>query len=308
MRWFFLLVSCRACVDPELPSNHDDDDDSQKEDSQDSPVDSEDSDSPPDSGPPVFCTMEEPEPNGTLQEAMAIPMESWVCGNIDQVADADFYSLTTTEPGWITIDLQAASRGSFADMDLAITDGDRTVTVFDGYLSTDPRIVFPADVPGTYLGWVSEHDPLQSGDSYTWFMRASLSKPAIGWSREEVETNGPAQENAEPLLLEERIFGTISDSEDIDWFHITTPADATAVILDIEAYSLGSPLNTSLVIRDAEGDIVKWVTSGEIDYDLDPHAEIKTEGAQDWYLQVFNPDEKGSRFHWYTLVVTAEYQ
>lgn len=311
MRWFLLLVSCRACVEPELPSNHDQDDDSKQdtqEDTQDSPVDSDTADSPVDTEPPPFCFMDEPEPNGTLQEAMQIPMESWICGNIDQIADADFYSITTTEPGWITIDLQAASRGSFADMDLAITDGERSVVVYDAYLSTDPRISFPADTPGTYVGWVSEHDPLASGDTFTWFLRASLDKPALGWSREEVETNGPAQTNAEPIQIDERVFGTIADTEDVDWFHLTTPADATTIILDVEAYAYGSPLNTTLVVRDAEGDVVQWVASGEIDYDLDPHAEIKVEGAQDWYLQVFNPEEKGSRFHWYTLSVSAEYQ
>lgn len=307
MRWLLLfMAACRGCQ-PELPSTHNPDKDSPRQDS-DSPADTQqETDSPADTQAPLFCDLPETEPNDTLATAIQLPMEQWICGTVDHPADADFYSITTTEPGWVTLELKAASMGSSADMDLALTDASRSVVVYDSYLSTDPRITFPADTPGTYLGWMSENNPLASGENYTWYFRASISKPSIGWSREEVEPNGPTQEKAEEFTINDRVFGVIADSADIDWYHVVTPEDATAIILDVKAFELGSPLDSTLVIRDAAGKAVKTVYSGEIDYDLDPHLEMKVEGSQDWYVEIYNPSEKGSNFHWYTLSITAEY-
>lgn len=309
MKWLPLfLVACRGCT-PEIPSNNKPDpQDSSKPDSKESqPNESQPQDSPVDTAPPLFCNITEIEPNDTLSQPMILPMYDWVCGHVDHIGDADFYNLTTTEPGWVTIEVEAASHGSSADMALALSDGDRAVVVYDGYLSTDPRIVFPADTPASFDGWLSETNPLVGGDEYTWYMRASISKPAIGWSREEVEPNGPTSADAEPFTIEERVFGTLSDSDDTDWYHLVTPEGANAIIIDVEAFKLGSPLDSTVVVRDAEGKIVKWIASGEIDYDLDPHSEIKVEGVQDWTIEIFNPSQQGSRFHWYTLTIQAEY-
>lgn len=302
----WLLFACRAC-EPQLPStNNPDPEDSNKEDStEDSPNESH-SDSPIDTSPPVFCDIVETEPNGQT-EPMTLPTNKWICGKIDILADSDWFSVTTTEPGWITLQVEAASRGSSADMMLLVEDGSRSANVVDAYLSTDPRISFPVTANTTYGGYVSESNQLLYGEDYTWYLRAYIDKAPLGWSLEETEPNGPVQTDAQELPTNERVFGTISDSEDQDWYHITTPEGATALIFDVDAFEYGSPANTTLVIRDLEGDIVKWQTNGEIDYNPDPHYELKIETPHEYYLQVFNPSQEGSQFHWYTLSVMVEY-
>ena len=310
MRWLplILLVGCRGCKVALPPSNNNTKEDSETPDSPGEESTPTDDSTPPESQPPLFCDVQELEPNNTVSTPQVMPMEKWICGHIDTVADADFYSFTTTEPGWVTIEVLAAAKGSSADMVLSLTDTDRSVGVYDSYLSTDPRISFPADEPGTYVGWLSEGNPLLSGEEYAWYFRASISKPALGWSRTEVEPNGNTQDKAEEFTIDERVFAIIEDSEDTDWYHIVTPETATAIILDVDAFRYGSPMDTTMIIRDAAGTLIKRVYSGEIDYDFDPHVEIKTEGSQDWYVQIFNPAEKGSRFPWYTLSITAEYE
>jgi hypothetical protein len=302
-----LLVACRAC-EPQLPSTNNEE---QKEDTskdESPPVDSP-QDSKEDSEPAPFCDLMETEPNDTLDTPMSMPMGQWICGLVDHFADADFYSITPTEPGWITIEVDAASRGSSADMDLTVTDGDRSVIVYTSYLSTDPKISFPADTVDTYIGWVSEHSQLLYGEDYKWYLRAYVDKAPLGWSMEEVEPNGI--DTPQELPMEERVYGTISSSEDQDWYHVRTPDTASALILDIDANEYGSPMNATMVIRSAniaEQDyIIKWREVGEIDYNPDPHWEMKVEGPMDLYLQIFDTNEAASRFHWYTLSVKAEY-
>jgi hypothetical protein len=74
----------------------------------------------------------------------------------------------------------------------------------------------------------------------------------------------------------------------------------------VDAFVEGSAADLVLVLYDADGTtVLKTDYSGEIDADLDPHFDRKVTGAQDLYLLARTENDRGSRFHWYTLSITT---
>jgi len=305
-----LLLGCNGCR-PSLPSNTDDDpnpqDTSPPEDtSGDSATETADT-SPP---LPNRCDAMEVEPNNTLYEIEPLVMEEWLCGWYDKtnspLGDIDFLGFTTTEGGWLEVNQEAGSRGSSADAQFTIIDTDNSVTVLSGYLTTDPRIVIPVPDPRTFTLALGE-TTYSSGEDYNWAILASMVKAPVVWSFPETEGNDTFTA-ANEFALGETVFGTIDHAGDLDWYHVVTPADATGVRFTVEAFSHGSPLDSTLVLYDTDG-VTRLHSdyTGEVDYDPDPAFDFKQTEANDWYLLVKNATDGGSDFHWYTLTITPLY-
>lgn len=306
MTLLLILNACNACsaCRPQLPPSPDD---PPIQDTSPPPEDSGDSgdSAPPDSGPPARCDVEETEPNETLDEAQLLPMEQWACGNFQRVLDADWLTFTTAETGWIEIAVEAAARGSNANAQLQVVGADGTSTLsMDGYLSTDPRVVFPANEPGTWSVAVS--DSFRNyGENFDWFLMASIVKQPVIWSFEEIEDND-ALASAQPFVPGDTVFGRIEAAGDLDWYHVVLPEGEDTLTFDVEAFSQGSVANTKIVLYAADGTtILRTDYRGEIDYDPDPWFEQRVVGPTDWYVLVRTEDDRGSPYHWYTLHISS---
>ena len=268
-------------------------------------------DSAIDSGPPAMCELVEVEPN-TLATPQELPMETQACGHFDQAGDQDWFAFELAEEGWVRLSLDAASRGSSADvqMQVAFTEADESVLLYDSYLTADVELVFPASQVGHFLAGATETTRL-GGPGYSWFMMASVTKPPVDWQMEESEDND-ALDVATVLPMDTTVFGTISKPAngvpDEDWYHIQTPADAQYIDFTVEAFTAGSAADITLQLWDPDGSLLFTDAYGEIDYDLDPFHETKVTVAHDWYLSVTNFNAaQGSIFHWYTLTVSPIY-
>lgn len=305
------LVACNGCG-PKFPETPDDPppvDTSQPPDTgRESAVDS---------GPllPPRCDLLELEPNDVIGQAWTIPMEEWVCGEMTDTeansavpGDVDFMSFTTTQPGWVEVEVESAVRGASADMQFILLDPwGGSVTVFDGYLTTDPILRYPAEQAGTYTITLSETSYL-AGDAYDWYLMASRIKAPIAWDVDEVEPNDSSAA-AMSLTVGQRLFGRFDRTNDFDWYHVVTPADATTIRFTVEAFALGSPVDPQIALYEADAStLIRLDSNGEVDYDLDPWFEQKQTGPQEWYFSVRNEAASGGDYHWYTVLLEALYE
>ncbi len=304
---FLLLSACNGCrsCQPQLPDSPDE---PQPQDTSEPPDDTGDSaidTAPVDSGPPARCAVEEVEPNDMMDQGQPLPMEEWACGTFGRTLDMDWLTFTSEQPGWIEVSVEAASRGSNANAQLQLVGDDGTSTLsLDGYLSTDPRVVFPSEVPGSWSIGLSE-TALDGGEDYEWFAMASLVKQPVTWSFQELEDND-AVARAQDFPLGETVFGRVSEPGDLDWYHIVTPEGEDTITFKVEAFAHGSVANLKLVLYKADGTtVVRTDYRGEIDYDPDPFFEQRVTGATEWYLLARTEDDRGSPYHWYTLSITS---
>jgi hypothetical protein len=307
MTLFLFLAACNACEScaPQLPDGPDE---PQRQDTSEPPPDTADSavdTAPEDTGPPARCAVEETEPNDVEEQAGALPMEEWACGTFQRTLDADWFRFTSIEPGWVEITVEAASRGSDANAQVQVVGADGTSTLsMDGYLSTDPRVVFPADAPGTWSIALSE-SMLDYGDEFTWFAMASIIKQPVLWTFDEAEPND-AVAQAQDFPLGETAFGRIGRAGDLDWYHVRTGEGEDTITFAVEAFAHGSVANTKLVLFAADGTtVLRTDYRGEIDYDPDPFFEQRVTGPTEWYLLVRTEDDRGSPYHWYTLSISS---
>lgn len=297
-----LLGGCNGCLPkPPYPNNPDDprlDTSELREDSGDTDTSGGDSALPP------RCDFQETEPNNSLEAIEVVPMEQWICGDFSAYLDLDWFEITTNQAGWMKIQVEAALRGSSANPQVQLSGFDDDAVVFDGYLTTDPLLVFPFDEAGTFQLTLAETNLLY-GEDYSWYMLTTLAKPPVEWDTEEVEPNDEAAE-ATPITIGQTAFGTIEASGDFDVYTFSTTSEGEqTLIFDVTGFTEGSPADLMLVLYDSDGVThLKTKYSGEIAYDHDPYFQKKITGLKDLYLLVRTEDDKGSRFHWYTVSVT----
>lgn len=284
---------------------------------------SEDTDSGSgDSALPAMCEVEEVEPN-VFATPQALPMEAVACGVFESAADQEWFTFEVTRADWLRVTASAESRGSSADTLLAIsfTESDATMLVKDSYLSSEASAVFPVTQTGGFHVGITEQDA-RGGEDYFWYLIATVSKPPVDWTFQEVEDNDDLA-SAEVLPLDDIVLGTFGVPEfglaDEDWYVIQTPPGATdapegspyvtAIRFEVRANSYGSPVDPILHLKEADGtDVWGEDRFGRLDYDLDPFDETKVTEAHEWYVSIQNEREgEGSPFHWYTLQVSAIY-
>jgi hypothetical protein len=293
------LAACNGCQ-PQLPSGDEDGriDTSPPPDTGDTAVE--------DTGPPPMCELEEVEPNNSVEQVQALPMEVWACGHFDVAFDTEFFEFETIEPGWVEVTVEAAARGSSADaqVDVINTGTGDSVHVSGSYLSTDPRVVFPLDAPATFQAAVGESQYL-SGEDYRWYLMASMVKRPVEWTVTETEAND-SWDTANVFTMGDTVFGRLSAPDDFDWYKITTDEVPQTVTFNVVAYQQGSPANIILKLYRSDGTtLIRADRAGEIDYDPDPWFTQRSTDATEWYLLVRTEDDLGSPYHWYTLTIST---
>jgi hypothetical protein len=298
---FALALACRSCH--ELP--YDDQDPPPPPPDTNSDRDSGDSgDSAQDSGPPPLCDHEETEPNDTPDAAEALAMERWACGDFLRAYDADWFTFTSTQAGWIEVRAEASERGSPADVWFQFLADGISASAVDSYLSADARLVFPADAPGTYQFALGEEASLY-GEDYRWYAMASLVKQPATWTLEEAEPNDSLYD-AQDFAVGNVLMGTAGEAGDRDWYRIVTPDVDSDVTFSVTAYKEGSVADLKLVLYKSDGVTMQRTDrTGENGYDPDPYFVERATAGTEWYLLVRTEDDRGSPYHWYTINLSS---
>ena len=310
-----LLMSCDGCkaCKPSLPYPPPVDDSSQQ-DSGDSDADSGDSDSghtghsespPIDTTPPPPCDVPEVEPNNDPTAPAELPLEQRACGTFTSYIDPESFLVSFPRADWVKIQVDAASKGSAADVKFNLVnydDDDYNAIAYGSYQSSDPYMAFPIPEGQDYVIILSE-SYYGYGDNYTWEMLTSVIKPPVTWTQEEVEPNDTSSEPA-ALTLGSPLWGTIGEPGDLDWFRITVPdAEKRSLSVRVTAFREGSPADLRLILQDPSGKKY-YASTGENSYDYDPWKDVTTDQAGDWLLELIEQNSSGSALYWYTLTVT----
>lgn len=272
MVWILLIAGCASCL--QLPNDVDDPNDDPPtgvEDSGDGDS-GDDTDTAEDTGPAVIpmCTLEEVEdddPSNDFSELLYVPLSTYACGEVNTKGDVDYLTFTTTMPGWMKVDVQAASRGSSADMFdiLSQTAEDESVEQHDRHDSTDPLSVFYAEKAGDYLATLAEAQG-GFGEPYPWWFIAMPTKEPFSYHMlEGVLSNDPALtespvspvdeiepnntvETATVLTANVPIFAKIGTRGDSDWYTFSIPEATTTLTYEVDAFDFGSAADMSLEI------------------------------------------------------------
>ena len=215
----------------------------------------------------------------------------------------EFLNFTTTDPGWVTVKMEAAARNSSADPQFFIyDDAGHSVLMYDGVATSDPTITIPTDHAGIF-GLVLAETGYLTGDAYTWALLATQDKPPVDWTFEETEDND-AQERANTFVLGETVFAKMQDTADKDWFHVSVPEGLQSVTFNVEGFGSGSPVDLMLHVYEADT-LKKACYHGVVDYDLDPDCELKVTSAHEWDVEIEDETDSGSTFNWYVLTIAG---
>ena len=255
MLWLMTLAGCASCF--KLPGEGEDS--ATQRDSDNFPniqdtgrIDTSLSDSgADDSGSLVVprCELELVESEEAFHDyadMLELPLNTFACGFMDRADDLDYLTFTTTGPGWVSVDVQAQSRGSSADMenDLTLLDSDEAVSKQGRNENADPLAVFYAPVGGTYVAALGETTH-GYGAAYGWWMKASVAKAPVTFGMTETEPNDTQAQamRAEPGV---GYFGTTGRAGDGDFYSIAVPEGAQSIEYWTLASAYGSATDTDL--------------------------------------------------------------
>lgn len=275
-----------------------------------------------DTAPPPPCPVPEIEPNDSVTEPGALPMERRACGTIDAPLDLDVWEFTLEDDSWLAVEVEASS-GSIADMNLLLTpdQGSWAATRADDPESKDTHLLFPAPA-GVYTVTVSEQT-FQGGERYGYDLLVSESKAPVDYTRAEVEPND-TQAAAEVISDGDVVLGTIDGNgalADLDWYRISVPAGKHTLTVDLDAYDLGSAADLTVYLydqalnplpigcRDPCGvpTCVPCAFEGGIrGVEFDPLASYDSVGGETLYVQVLEDASREGPASWYAMTIRLE--
>ncbi len=312
------MLACKACAScmPGLP-----DDMESTTDSADTAQDEQETADThwEDTSPPPPCDIPEVEPNDNLNESYEIERELWTCGTFSEEFDFEWMTFPASDAEWYEVLVSAEDMGSPANVTLWVSDDAMTefAMVTGNRYTSDPWLVFPSLGADSYYLYIFEDDGLY-GDDYEWKLRVSETKMTLDWDMEEQEPNDSP---FEALSMEDgqTVFGTLTTSNDMDWYHVNIPDDKSTIVFQVEAYGSGSPANTRLILytdaavstdtADPFDTVDDWVArafSDESDYDRDPRMEYSVSDPGDYYMVLKEAEGLGSELYWYTMSLSIE--
>lgn len=236
----------------------------------------------------------ETEPNDTVSQANLIAFGDTVTGVIDPAEDVDYFAFDVPAETTIDLDVDAAQAGSPLDAVIALFDVD-SVTVLavnDDADGLDSRIVYSITTAGRYFVAIAD---LGGGGSpqHTY----TLAFGTFDFAVTEVEpNNSPAEAN--PVALGDTAAGVITPEADVDYFSVDIPAE-TFVDLDVDASTLGSPLDAFLVLFDVDGTTV-LAESDDAD-GLDSRIRYFIEASGRYFVAIRDLGDRGGGGFFYML-------
>jgi hypothetical protein len=314
-----ILLACSACIScaPNLPldDNKDDNQDNQNSDS----GQSDSGDTAVDTSPPPACPVMEEEPNGDYDNAQIVLMEKWICGTFDEAsesaADLDVYSFTTTEEGWVKTWVRGEELGSSADLMLTLKIGSETAISTFSPGTTDPSLVLPLKAGVTVFAAIQDQFN-DFGDNLFYEALFTTIKPPVEYNMTEDEILDSSISNdglssAQEVESEDRVFGTISNNFDRDWYFIDLPPGEQTLQLTVEAHYYGSPIDLVISLfppetfDDPSTSPVRVRNSGPYSNSFDPYLEYGIDDGGKWGILLESNTDTGSDLYWYVLDIQS---
>ncbi len=273
-----------------------------------------DSGTPVDSVPAPPCAVPEQEPNDSVAEANALPLELKGCGVFAAPGDFDVFATEVDEEGWLAVGAVAKRIGSFADVQMVLTPptGSAAIRV-DDEGTTDASLLFPSTV-GTWTIQLAEQN-FNGGDNYFYEVIASIAKAPVEWTASEVEPNDDLA-TAMPVAPGDAVFGDMGGNLDGDWFRIDVPPGKHELVVDVTAYAEGSAGDFVLYLSDAGGNLLPMgcnpsttcATRGDpVDPALhDPVLSWTSDGNEQLFVKIAEEGFQWGRHTWYVIAFSLE--
>ena len=265
----------------------------------------------PDTDRPPPCDQPEVEPNNDASTANALPLEVQGCGTFADAPDADFWTFSTTEDGWLAVDVDGYRLGSDAHLSMTLSSaGGLNVGV--NHWQDLPEIHFKMPVgPDAFTTFirqtVGDGGGGGGGDSYFYEIMASSTKAPVSWDVDEATNESAAGAQALGAGLtppwDVSVFGSLSDARDQDWYTIEVPIGRHEVVFDVDAHEFGSAGDFEIQRVDGSGSVVQTVTSGELGWEPDPRLERHSTEVETIRVRVLDEGRMTGLSAWYVLHV-----
>ena len=274
----------------------------------------EESDVPAQADPEPRCAWTELEPNNTADLAAELPLEARACGDYNAPFDADFWSVTSPEDGWLALDLAGYSVGSEAWVSLTVSRPDLgwSLGAFSYRGLPEAHLLVPAPA-GTWLlmsrQTIGEGGGQGEGADFFYELRASASKPPLDWDRTESGVNGSAvAADVLPLGVGAplTVYGVVDAAGASDFYAVELPAGSWRLSVTIAAHDLGSPGDFGVELRAPGAAAGPSFSSGRLSSDLDPIGEVAVTGPGRAVIRVFEDSDGGMPLSWYAATVSVE--
>ncbi|MBA2321244.1 MAG: hypothetical protein H0V89_08815 [Deltaproteobacteria bacterium] len=296
-----LLAGCQC--KPVLPDDPSEDEDTSQPDTA-PPPHTGDTAPPTVAGP---CTITEVEPNNAPSDAMPLPLDTYLCGEFGAPLDLDTYTIELPEDGWLGVYFDAEIRGSFADGVISLTSEENGIGAErdNDDDSRDAHVVIPAPA-GTYTAVIIERNFNGDESQYFYELVASVAKDPFEGDAAEAEPNDTS-ETANLVSSGQRVEGLIGEPADQDWYKVLVPAGRHTVVVDVDAYGLGSPTDLSVYAYENGVDAAPLtVAFGLAGAGADPYWSYVSSGNETLWFRLEEGNNSGGSAWWYGFVLTVE--
>ncbi len=228
----------------------------------------------------IICNVvgNESEPNDSTAVARAVSLDTDGTGEICPTVDEDYWSFPVSAGTIVELDIDASEFGSPLNpvVGLFAPDGTTLLAFNDDFDGLDSRLQYRVDASGTYYAGVAGYD---GGPGYTYTIHfRTFTCDVVGTENEPNGSLGTAR----AVTLGTDGTGVICPSSDEDYWSFTATA-GTTVDLDVDAQSLGSPLDAVLGLFASDSTLLAF----NDDFNgLDPRVEFNLPAAGTYYVGV----------------------
>ncbi|MGH7537881.1 MAG: pre-peptidase C-terminal domain-containing protein [Gemmatimonadales bacterium] len=235
----------------------------------------------------------ENEPNNTTAAARAVSLDTDGTGEICPSVDEDYWSFPVSAGTIIELDIDASQFGSPLNpvLGLFARDGFTLLAFNDDADGLDSRLTYRIDTTGTYFAGVAGY---AGGPGYTYTIHfRTFTCDVVGTENEPNDSLSLAR----AVSLGTDGTGVICPSFDEDYWSFTATA-GTTVELDVDAQSLGSPLDAILGLFASDSTLLAF--SDDVD-GFDPRIEYTLSSGGTFYVGVAAFSGFGGQGYTYTL-------
>ena len=196
----------------------------------------------------------ESEDNDSLSKADAVPLDSEFKGRLSTSSDVDFYKVTATSSGSLTISFDAPTNSSSSYFQLALYDANGQLHSYKS-VGRDTTVTYNGLAAGDYYYRIAD-GYYYSGSEYSFTPTFTAS------SIDDYESeDNDSLSKADAVPLDSEFKGRLSTSSDVDFYKVTATSSGSLTI------SFDAPTNSSssyfqLALYDANGELHSYKSVG----------------------------------------------
>ncbi len=231
-------------------------------------------------------TVWEKEFNEDISTATPMNLNTLYNGGISSFDDQDYYTITTTRDGMLEVNFQHEYLNSTSRLwNITVMDI-RSTVLFSGDLTGQqdeyfiPQLGLPSGTYYVRIRCYAYNSINEAGNTMPYQVTASFTASTV-WEKEFNEDISTAT----PMNLNTTYNGSLRNSDDVDYYRVTTIRDGVLDVTFTGEYINSTSNYYEIDLVDKRSNFITgWILSGQLDYFEFPRIGL---GAGEYYLVVY---------------------